>query len=386
MNYSVLDYLSMIGDPGRTGAYVRALRKMVTPESVVLDLGAGFGFFAVLAARLGARRAYAVERNDAIGLCPALARANGVEDRVTCFQGDARRVVLPERANILVEDIRGALPLQAGRIRLLRHARERLLTPDARLVATRERLWAAPARHPAPVQRDLATVGDDTFGVDLRPLRPHVVDGARRLRANADDLLLPGALLGTLDLTDIHEPNFDGTAHWSPDAPLTADGFVVWFDADLAEGEAFSAHPGSGQSVHGSLYLPLREPLAVPPGAQLALRFRGIEVGEDYLWSWECEIGTGSGSVLARTPRQSTHGALGVTRDRLSARSDQHRPALGPEGRRWRDAISLIDGQRSAGEIAQLLRRADAPSDGEDVGEWLRKVLDLIESGEVRQL
>ncbi|MEK6613217.1 MAG: 50S ribosomal protein L11 methyltransferase, partial [Gemmatimonadota bacterium] len=94
MSYSVIDYVAMIGDPVRTGAYVRALRKMVTHDSVVLDLGAGFGFFAVLAAKLGAKHVYAIEPDEAIGLGPALARANGVADRVTFFQGDARQVTL----------------------------------------------------------------------------------------------------------------------------------------------------------------------------------------------------------------------------------------------------------------------------------------------------
>ena len=56
-----------------------------------------------------------------------------------------------------------------------------------------------------------------------------------------------------------------------------------------------------------------------------------------------------------RTPRQSTLGALAVTQTRLSAMSELHR-FTGVEGRRWRDAIALIDGQHS-GEIANALVR-----------------------------
>ena len=174
MTYTVNDYIDMIGDPHRTGAYARALQKMVTAESVVLDLGAGFGFFAVLAAKVGARRAYAIEVNDAIGLGPALARANGVADRVTFFHGDSRQVELPERANLLVEAVRGTLPLHAERIRLLCDARERLLTADARLVACRDHIWAAPTRHASSLQRSVETTGADTYGVDLRALRGNV--------------------------------------------------------------------------------------------------------------------------------------------------------------------------------------------------------------------
>jgi len=388
VTYLVRDYLSMIGDEARTGAYVRALRKMVTPESVVLDLGAGFGFFAVLAAKLGARRAYAIEPNDAVSLGPALARANGVADRVTFFQGDSRRVELPERANLLVEDVRGTLPLQGERIQLLADARARLLSTDARFVAMRDHLWAAPVREPEPVRRDLEMVGPDSFGVDLRGLRSFVMDTARRVKLDSEHLLLPGALLGTLELVTATEPNFEGTAHWTPGARMVADGFVLWFDAELAEGEHFSSQPGPGQSVHGSLYLPLRAQLVVPEGAELSLRFCGVQADADYVWTWECTVGDSRTPAHARTVRQSTLGALGLSPARLSALSDAARPSLGLEGRRWHDAMSLIDGQRSWREIADALVRAgdDGFATSAEAFAWLQRVLNVLAAGEVTEL
>ncbi|MHB1097530.1 MAG: SAM-dependent methyltransferase [Gemmatimonadaceae bacterium] len=387
MTYSVNDYIDMIADPHRTGAYARALRKMVTAESVVLDLGAGFGFFAVLAATLGARRAYAIEPNDAIGLGPALARANGVADRVTFFQGDSRQVELAERANLLVEDVRGILPLHAERIRLLCDARERLLTADARLVACRDRIWAAPTRHGASVQRSVETTGADTYGVDVRALRGHVVDDARRRRPAPDELLLPGAPLGTLDLSAVSDPGFEGTARWTPTSPVTADGFALWFDAELAEGERFSSRPGPEQTIHGCLYLPLREPLTVPAGAELALRFCGVPVSHEYTWTWECAV-AGVGERVARTPRQTSFGGQPLTPARLAAMSELHQPTLGMEGHRLRAILGLMETPRQSGEIAAALAAQPslAFSSQTEAFDWLQRVLPGLESGSARSL
>ena len=388
MNYRFVDYLAMVADEQRTGAYARALRRLVTPESIVLDLGAGFGFFAILAARLGARHAYAIEPNDVVAFGPALARANGVADRVTFFRGDSRKVQLPERATLLVEDLRSVLPLQDNRFALLRDARERLLTADAQSVALRDRLWAAPARHPASYRHLIDAAGPNTCGVDLRPLRALLADDVWTKNTGAGDLLLPGALVGEFDLLSDLDAGFDGTARWTCSEALAADGFAVWFDAELAGGERFSSAPGPDQTVHRCLYLPLRETLAIPGGVDLTFRFCGIHAGERYSWAWESALADVAGNVLRRTPRQSSLFASALTPMTLRSLSEQHRPVLGPEGQRWRAADHLVDGTRSSHEIADAL--AAAPSNGFDSAaealNWLTQALRLLESGVVEQL
>src|SRR3954454_2492869 len=55
---SVASHRSMALDRVRNDAYADALRAVVTPSSVVLDLGAGTGVHGLMAARMGARRVY----------------------------------------------------------------------------------------------------------------------------------------------------------------------------------------------------------------------------------------------------------------------------------------------------------------------------------------
>src|SRR5688572_6412577 len=106
----------MIRDRIRTDAYARALEQVVRPDSVVLDVGAGSGMFALLAARSGARRVFAVESGDVIELGRELATANGLADRITFIQSLSTRIDLPEPADVIVSDLHGVLPTYTAHI------------------------------------------------------------------------------------------------------------------------------------------------------------------------------------------------------------------------------------------------------------------------------
>jgi 16S rRNA G966 N2-methylase RsmD len=54
----------MVADRPRTDAFAAAIREVVRPTDVVLDVGTGTGILAMLAARAGARKVYAVDQSD----------------------------------------------------------------------------------------------------------------------------------------------------------------------------------------------------------------------------------------------------------------------------------------------------------------------------------
>ena len=96
---TIASHARMALDAVRNDAYARALRQVVRPDSVVLDLGAGTGVFGLMAARMGARRVYLVEPTDVITVAQEIADANGLHDVVTCLHGRLEDVVVPEPAD-----------------------------------------------------------------------------------------------------------------------------------------------------------------------------------------------------------------------------------------------------------------------------------------------
>ncbi len=125
----------MVRDERRVQAYLDAMRAVITRESFVLEIGTGIGLFAVLASQLGARRIVAIEPSDAIVVAREIAAANGVTNIE--FVKDVSQNVDPGgRADVIVSDLRGMLPLYDAHIEAIVDARERLLAPgrdDSRL-------------------------------------------------------------------------------------------------------------------------------------------------------------------------------------------------------------------------------------------------------------
>src|SRR6266498_2113357 len=109
--YSVFEHGWMIANKVRTDAYAQALRQTVKPGSVVLDLGTGTGIWALLACQFGAHKVYAIEQSDVIQVAREIAAANGYSERIEFIQELSTRVTLPEKADVLVSDVRGMLPL-----------------------------------------------------------------------------------------------------------------------------------------------------------------------------------------------------------------------------------------------------------------------------------
>src|SRR5262249_29867935 len=122
--------------------YLNALRHAVNPDSVVVDLGTGTGFLALLACQFGARRVYAIEPDDTIYIGREIAKDNGFSERIVLIHDLSTRVGLPERADLIISDLRGILPLFAQHIPSIIDARRRFLAPGGLLIPQSDTLFA----------------------------------------------------------------------------------------------------------------------------------------------------------------------------------------------------------------------------------------------------
>ena len=353
MSYSILDYDAMLADGVRSRAYLDAIAAAVKPGDVVVEIGTGVGFFAVAACRAGARRVYAIETNAAIAIAPEVLAANDCADRVILLRGDSRRVTVDELGDVLLEDMRGVLPLHGQRISSIIDARARLLHHDARFITRRDTLFAAPVAADEKFLAAHIAPGDAPFGIDRRPLVSRVRQDWQRTHLDGNALFAPPAQLMTLDYATITSADVEGSASWIIERDGTVDGISVWFDAELGGDVRFSNSPFAPRAIYGQAFFPLARSLAVRAGDRLKTDFRAKPIDGSYLFAWDTEHVAADGSRTSF--RQSNLSSITMSMDELHRRSADFTPTSGPAQRRLGTLLSLVDGRRSLDEITELM-------------------------------
>ena len=354
--YSVSSYGRMIADKVRTEAYLQALRQVVNSDSVVLDLGTGIGIFGILACQLGVRRVYAIEPDDAIQLAREIARANHFSDRIVFIQDLSNHVTLPERADVIITDLHGVLPLYGHLIPSIADARKRLLVPDGVLIPQTERLWISLVEAPDLYLHHTVPWGNDVYGLNVGPWRRIVTNTWRKAHVKPEQLLVEPRCWATLDYSTMSDPNLSANTSWIGKREGTAHGIVVWFDSQLGDGVGFSNAPGAPELIYGNAFFPLLAPLTIVPGDVVTVQLDANLVGEDYVWRWQTRVQESNGGKrLKANFKQSTFFGAPLTSERLRKRSAAHVPVLNDDGKLKNLILSLMNGQMSLEQIAQQL-------------------------------
>ena len=290
--YGLTDYCAMVADPVRMDAYRRALERVVRPESVVLDLGTGIGVFAVLARRYGARRVFAIEPGDIIRLAERIAADSGAGDGIEFIQDMSTRITLPERANVMISDLRAVLPLFQYHIPSIVDARKRLLKPDAVLIPLRDTLWAAVVNDPE-TYRKLTRPWSDTLGLDMEATQPVLTQMSRRVVASPDQLVTEPVCWATLDYGTIESPSVQAVVEWTVTKASSAHGVLLWFDTVLAEGIGFSNAPGGVGTIYGNEFFPFTGAVELEPGDSIRVELAADLVMDRYVWRWSTRVAAG---------------------------------------------------------------------------------------------
>jgi protein arginine N-methyltransferase 1 len=377
--YSISQYGKMYTNQARMNAYAAALRAVVRPNSVVLDIGAGTGFFALLACHFGARRVYAIEPEDVITLAQDMAAGNDCSDRLTCIQSLSTEVTLRERADIIISDLSGRLPLFGGHIAAIADARDRLLVPGGTLIARQDQIRVSVVEA-AQLHQELTRPWSKSLcGLDLSAGWPLVANTLTTLTDKNARFLTTPSTLAVLDYQTINDSNLDGEVSWVIEHPNTGNGVAIWFDRIVYDGIRISNEPNAPEAIntsdiYGQCFFPWPRPVNLKSGDQIHVRIKANLVKDEYIWRWETTILAGQ-ETKARFQQSTLHGSPMSSKSLVKFEADR---IITPNENTRIDAfiLSRLDGQASLRQIAEALA-ADFPTRFDSWNDALSRVVHL---------
>lgn len=347
-----------MSDTIRVGAYREVLKKFINPDSVVVDIGAGIGTLTLLACKFGARKIYAIEPDPLIQVARELVEANGFSDRVEFIQAMSTSVDLPEKADLVISDLRGSSPFFEAHIPSVIDARRRFLKPSGRLVPMTDRILAAAVCAPEMARTQAPLESWSFMGLDFSLARDYVSNVAFTTRKKPEFELTELMSLGEIDYRDVTTPDFEAGAETVILRNGMMHGLSLWFETELAQGIGYStARREDDDCIYGALFLPWPEPLMLEKGCLLSIEVRANFSGGSYLWDWSAVVRDRSGQQTIHELSQSSVLGIPVSLDSLKKRAGESVPGLSVEGRTLAAALREMEQDRTVEAIGQALFR-----------------------------
>lgn len=351
MSLIVDEHREYLSDDARVAAYRRAIREVVTPGAVVLDLASGSGILGLLACEAGAARVYSVEVSGMIEIARAAAAANGYGDRFVGIHGMSTEIVLPERVDVIVCDQVGRFGFEAGILEHGSDARRRFLKPDGVMMPRRIDLFIAPVESP-DVFAHVQFWGTRPAGFDFMPARRWAANTGYPVALNPASFLAEPALAASLDTMECGTDPFEMRAAFRIARRGTLHGVGGWFSAQLSPSITVSNSPTSNSRINRrNAVLPIDQALAVEAGDEVAVRVHVIPGAAVVTWTVEVSR---AGISLGRFRHSTMNGTL-IAREDLRRMNPRFTPTLTPRGEARRLVLELCDGRHSLEEVERTL-------------------------------
>lgn len=151
------EHQKMLSDGVRNELLYQAIKENVSEKTRLLDIGAGTGVWAILAALLGAKRVVAVEMHKyLIPIIYQHAKENGVADRIEIIHANSDDLKLPDKFDVIVSELFGHDTYGEKTVNSFINLRKRFLAKDGVLIPQKMKQYAVPVKIENTVQK----VGD----------------------------------------------------------------------------------------------------------------------------------------------------------------------------------------------------------------------------------
>ena len=289
MTYSYFQgHRPMIFDDHRNSLYESAIRKLVTPDSVVLDLGAGLGQLGLIAARAGAKQVYLAEPSLEPELIRQIVTQNADAERVKIIHSKIEETRLPAPVDLIISVFTGNFLLEEDLIPSLFYARDHYLKESGCMIPDCSTMEIAAVTVPDTFSKYISTWSDPSQDIHFESLRKYAANTIYYEKYNDHEALYlsePAQLLH-MNFHTAKKAECNETVTLEMNRAGLCHGIIGWFTARIGK-EWLSTAPHAPGTHWSQAWLPLDPPLEVKPGELMEFHLQRHEFGE---WSWSVRL------------------------------------------------------------------------------------------------
>ena len=343
---SISSHRSMVYDQRRNEYYYNALKQVVTPDSIVLDLGAGLGIHGLLAAKLGAKQVYMVEPEDIITVAKQIAEDNGLEKKIRFYRGKIEDIDLPSQVDIIISVLTGNFLLNEDLLPSLFYARETYLKPDGDLIPDKAVMFATPVYLPELYDKEIEVWSQTLWELDFihaKQYSSNTLFYRRDELSKASYLAKPDSLF-EMDFYSIQDVYCDFERIYTITKSSLCHGWIGWFDLQLGD-QWLSTAPHEPKLHWSPAFLPLDPPINFVEGEQVRFRIIRPPLGN---WSWIVETEN-------TKQKHSTILAEPLSKETVRKIALSYTPQLNEDGEVVMYILSQADGGQTTQQIVDKL-------------------------------
>ncbi len=337
-------------------AFQAAIREVVRPGDVVLDMGTGTGILGLLACRAGAKRVYSVDRGPIIELARKICAANGLQDRVVFLKGLSTQIELPEKVDVVIADQLDCAGFEAGLLHYFADAKLRFLKPGGRMIPAIVDFLIAAVQCDAH-WRDVAFWNEPQAEFSFAPVYEVATNVAYALPAGAAQLLSAPVTGQIVEFARSIPSRLDIDCRIPIERAGTFHGLLCWFSAQLSETVTLTNAPFSQtRADRRCTFLPVRAPLEVTEGSAFRCTIKAPFSQRLVHWTAEFESnGAALNEGSVRFAHSTFKGSL-LCPEELAKTSAACHPTLSAHGQATLSALRMIGEGLSVGAVQAKLR------------------------------
>jgi SAM-dependent methyltransferase len=279
----------MLDDKVRFKAYAQAIKQTIRPGDVVVDIGTGTGLLAFLAIKAGAKKVYAIERENIIKTAEQLAIRNSMISKISFIEDDSRNVSLPEKCDVIISEILGHSLLDENMLDSILDAKNRLMKRQGKIIPKRIRLFAVPVEN-SKVFSELSFWKNNYYGIDLSPAWEKAINTIYVTSIQKNNFLASPLVLLDLDLFNNKSIDINGEVSFNPFRKGTLHGFASWFEAELSENIKIYTGPDAPKTHWEATFFPISKKTPINEDDIIDFYCQCGSSSKTTIWEWKMEI------------------------------------------------------------------------------------------------